>query len=286
MESGGSIRGDADIQMVGQAFGSGAASAPTPNFNTKVASPAYAGAPTHPRVLFDEAHHNFHTAERPVQAVRRADHQRRLPGHPQQEKFTRDVLEKGDILVIANALGPRDGQAEASNPAFTDAECDAVRDWVKDGGSLLLITDHAPFGSAAQCLAKRFGVGMSTGTVSDPSNSEGGDRAWSSAARTTSWATTRSPGAATIPSGSTASRPSPAVAQGARGERPDPQAGRHRGRSRRCDDEKPVSAAGRAQGLAFSLRQGPGRRHGRGRRALRPGRRRGREVRDERPRHR
>ena len=67
------------------------------------------------------------------------------------------------------------GQDEASNPAFTDAECDAVRDWVKGGGALLLITDHAPMGSAAQCLAKRFDVNLSTGAVGDPKNSEGGE---------------------------------------------------------------------------------------------------------------
>jgi len=74
------------------------------------------------------------------------------------------MLAKGNILIIANALGAEGmGQAGASNSAFTEAECDAVRDWVQAGGSLLLITDHAPFGSAAESLAKRFGVDMSKG---------------------------------------------------------------------------------------------------------------------------
>jgi len=36
-----------------------------------------------------------------------------------------------------------------------------VRDWVKGGGHLLLIADHAPMGSANQILAERFGVNMS-----------------------------------------------------------------------------------------------------------------------------
>ncbi len=80
-------------------------------------------------------------------------------------------MQKGDILVIANALSAEEWTPD---PAFTDAECDAVRDWVKDGGCLLLITDHAPFGSAAECLAKRFGVDMSKGAVGDPKNSEEG----------------------------------------------------------------------------------------------------------------
>ena len=84
------------------------------------------------------------------------------------------MLRKGDILIIANALGAEGmGQPGAANPAFTDAECDAVRDWVQDGGTLLFITDHAPFGSAAESLAKRFGVDMSKGATSDPANSEG-----------------------------------------------------------------------------------------------------------------
>jgi hypothetical protein len=40
-----------------------------------------------------------------------------------------------DILVISNALGAAQmNMPEAANPAFTDAECDAVRDWVKGGG--------------------------------------------------------------------------------------------------------------------------------------------------------
>ena len=34
----------------------------------------------------------------------------------------------------------------------------AVRDWVKGGGSLLLIADHMPFPGAAGTLASAFGV--------------------------------------------------------------------------------------------------------------------------------
>src|SRR5204863_372769 len=59
---------------------------------------------------------------------------------------------------------------QAGQSPFTDEECDAVRDWVREGGSLLLIADHAPFGAAAEKLAQRLGVEMSKGFTGDPIN--------------------------------------------------------------------------------------------------------------------
>ncbi len=121
--------------------------------------------------MFDEAHHNFHTAGgryKPFADLMASDGYQIIPN---RERFSGDFLNKGDILVIANALG----QPDAAKPAFTDAECDAVRAWIEAGGSLLFISDHAPMGSAAECLAKKLGVSMSTGATSDPEHSEGSD---------------------------------------------------------------------------------------------------------------
>jgi hypothetical protein len=164
-----------DANMVAEALNvGGGGQRADPDFDTKVARPAY--KTDHPRVLFDEAHNNFHTTGgryKPFADVITNDGYKVIPN---RNKFTKELLAQGDILIIANALGAeRMGQAGAANSAFTDAECDAVRDWVQGGGSLLLITDHAPFGSAAESLSKRFGVDMSKGFTSDSSNSEGGD---------------------------------------------------------------------------------------------------------------
>jgi hypothetical protein len=152
--------------------GGGGGQRSDPSFDTKVAKPAF--KTEHPRVLFDEAHNNFHTTGgryKPFAEIIANDGFQVIPN---KEKFTKEVLAKGDILIIANALGAEGmGRPGASNSAFSPAECDAVRDWVRGGGSLLLITDHAPFGSAAESLAQRFGVDMSKGYTSDPSNSEG-----------------------------------------------------------------------------------------------------------------
>jgi hypothetical protein len=141
-----------------------------PNFDAAVARPAYAKA--HPKVLFDEAHHNFHTASGRYKAFADLITNDGYRVTPNKQKFSRESLGGYDILVIANALGadaPSD--PKASSPAFAEAECDAVRDWVRRGGGLLLITDHHPTGAAAENLARRFGVEMRDSTVVDTAES-------------------------------------------------------------------------------------------------------------------
>lgn len=136
-----------------------------PNFNARVSGPTY--TKEHPVVLFDEAHQNFHTSSgryKPFAELLTNDGYKIVPN---QEKFQSDSLVGGQILVIANAQGVND---RGDAPAFTDDECNAVRDWVNTGGSLLLITDIYPTGSAAENLAARFGVQMSKGFTEDPLN--------------------------------------------------------------------------------------------------------------------
>lgn len=140
-----------------------------PNFNAKVDKPAYKN--NGPRVLFDEAHNNFHTASgryKPFADLITNDGYRVVAN---KQMFSRVLLKGYRVLVISNAIGaPQMNEAAASNSAFTDEENDAVRDWVKAGGSLLLIADHAPMGSANQNLANRFGVDMSKMYTVDQQN--------------------------------------------------------------------------------------------------------------------
>jgi hypothetical protein len=71
-------------------------------------------------------------------------------------KFTAETFKGIDVFIVVNA--------EAT---FEDAESDALRDWVKAGGSLLLTADHAPYGAFTQSLAARFGVTMGKGWAFD-----------------------------------------------------------------------------------------------------------------------
>ena len=146
---------------------------PDPEFDTRVENPAY--KKDGPRVMFDEAHHNFHTTEgryKPFVDLMMNDGYRVTRN---RQPFTKTMLGSFKILVISNALGAEeDDEDGADRSAFTDQEIQAVHDWVKGGGSLLLIADHAPFGGAAAALAERFGVDMSKGYTFDKENSVAG----------------------------------------------------------------------------------------------------------------
>ena len=143
---------------------------PDPEFNSVVERPAY--TKDFPRVLFDEAHNNFHTTTgryKPFADLIVSDGYHIVRN---RKPFTEAGLGTFKVLIIANALGADEMDDEgAERSAFTDEECDAVRDWVKSGGALLLIADHAPFGGAAENLGKRFQIEMSKGFTLDPANS-------------------------------------------------------------------------------------------------------------------
>jgi hypothetical protein len=157
------------VAFVGAAFSAPAAAQQVADssFVPRVARPAY--TTTHPRILFDEAHHNFHRANGRYRAFAdlvTADGCRVIPN---AHAFDAATLAGGDVLVISNALGHENmADSAASHPAFTESECDAVRDWVMAGGALLLIADHAPMGAANEILGRRFGVDMSKGYTIDP----------------------------------------------------------------------------------------------------------------------
>lgn len=81
----------------------GAQQVADPNFDARIAHPAY--AKNGPRVLFDEAHNNFHTAGgryKPFADLITNDGYQITPN---KEKFSAATLKGFEILVISNALG-------------------------------------------------------------------------------------------------------------------------------------------------------------------------------------
>lgn len=133
----------------------------------------------HPRVVIDRSHYNAHTARgkyRPFAEMLRMDGCEVKNG---TRKFSAGSLKKTDLLVIVNAAGaghpqlmginlPMSKEGKRENPAFSAKEIEAVRTWVESGGSLLLIADHSPYGSASASLAQAFGVHMHQGFTEIP----------------------------------------------------------------------------------------------------------------------
>jgi hypothetical protein len=139
----------------------------------------------HPRVVIDRAHHNAHTARGKYAPFATLLEMDGFDVESGKRSFSAKSLEKTDVLVIVNASGggkpnlmginlPFGGKDRRAQPAFKADEIEAVRAWVEQGGSLLLIADHAPFGEASAALAAAFGVTMYKGfteipnEVSDP----------------------------------------------------------------------------------------------------------------------
>ncbi|WP_374570766.1 DUF4350 domain-containing protein [Phenylobacterium sp.] len=110
-------------------------------------------------VAIDAAHHNFHTADgryAPFATVLRNDGFRVVS---LDETITRASLAPVQVLVIANALDASNVKSwKLPTPsAFTDEEVETLRQWVSEGGSVLVIADHMPFAGAIQKLAAAFG---------------------------------------------------------------------------------------------------------------------------------
>ena len=227
------------------------------NFDVRVAEPAH---PKLRRVLFDEAHNNFHTAGGRYKPFADLISNDGYEVTSNKQRFTSETLRGYDILVIANALGSADaGSSDATKPAFTDGECDAVRDWVRNGGALLLISDHAPAGAANQILAQRFGIDMRNAVTVDERNyakdtdNPGNIVYTRDSGRLADHAITRGRNVAervnTIIAFTGQSLTGPAHSFAFMRLADTAQ-------DRMSGSEKPVSAAGRAQGIALTLGKG------------------------------
>lgn len=114
-----------------------------------------------PAIWIDEGHNNFHVAQRAFDGFIKLMKQDGYVIERSEATFEKPSSLKGcDILVIANALHESNigGNWVLPTPsAFTQKEIKTIRDWVFDGGKLLLIADHMPFSGAAYDLGKAFG---------------------------------------------------------------------------------------------------------------------------------
>lgn len=160
------------------------------DYRPTVRSPAFQPG-TGPVVLVDESHNNFHTIS-PTR-IPDATHTGHvtIPGRlsafrdlltadgyrlrPLSEKISAQSLSQGSILVISNALADVniDSWALPNPSAFDAEEIAVVVDWVRNGGSLLLVADHQPWPAAAGNLALSLGFIFNNGSASGTNLEEG-----------------------------------------------------------------------------------------------------------------
>ena len=138
---------------------------PDSAFRPPVARPAFAEG-AGPLLCLDEAHHNFHTLDNRFYAFGALARRDGFRTRPSRDAFSARSLAPCRILAISNAQ-PSDAEWDSyptpTPSAFTRDEISAVKAWVTEGGSLLLIADHMPLAGAAKALAAAFDVDFTDG---------------------------------------------------------------------------------------------------------------------------
>ena len=91
---------------------------------------------------------------------------------PLKEPISKSSINKADILIIISALHKTniDNWKLPTPEAFNDLEINELLQWIKEGGSLLLVADHMPFPGAIKKLSSNLGVEWLNGFVIDSVN--------------------------------------------------------------------------------------------------------------------
>ena len=127
-----------------------------------------------PKILIDAGHHNFVVElglNKPLFDVASSDgYQIKIDSM----QFTKEYLSNYNIVVIWPAMPFKFGSKNqvTDEITFTIDELDALHDWVSNGGSLLMFSEHAPIDKSVTPLFNKFGIQLSTGIVVDSLNSD------------------------------------------------------------------------------------------------------------------
>lgn len=115
-----------------------------------------------PTVYIDEIHNNFHTKDgrfKPFSTLLERD------GYTVKSLTTYDVLNEAEVLVISNAIHTNNIRSwqQPIHDAFSSEDIRILKNWVEEGGRLLIIADHMPFSGATNSLANAFGFDFCDG---------------------------------------------------------------------------------------------------------------------------
>ena len=143
------------------------------SFNANVVHPKFMKG-YGPKILIDAGHHNFLVEIgliKPLFDVASSDgYQIKIDSM----QFTKEYLSNYNIVVIWPAMPFKFGSKNqvTDEITFTTDELNALHDWVSNGGSLLMFSEHAPIDKSVTPLFNKFGIQLSTGIVVDSLNSD------------------------------------------------------------------------------------------------------------------
>lgn len=132
------------------------------NFSYPIIDPKYSLG-NGPLILFDEAHNNASTLKGAYSAFRKLLTADGYTVVASKEKVTSQVLKKARVYVTVNAMYDLEDWNLPARSAFSRQEIKDLSDWVANGGSLFLVTDHMPCGGSVSELAERFGINILNG---------------------------------------------------------------------------------------------------------------------------
>ncbi len=137
------------------------------------------------RILFDESHSEAWTIRRELAAEMQ-------PGHPEDSSYaiaaeklaardfevlpnagrplTRETLAGADVVVIAHPSDPKwEATTSAGSPRLRDDEIDALDEFVRGGGGLIVCgeTEQEKYGNNLNALLARFAIEVENSTVQD-----------------------------------------------------------------------------------------------------------------------
>ena len=143
------------------------------NVNLEVEDPSFE-INDGPLIMFDSTHKNFfiqsHLIKPLVDLLLNDGYRVSFL----DKEFSKSSLSQATVLVVITAL-PFDFATEtsaANKNTFSENELNELQNWVNNGGSLLVFSEHAPFDQAINPLLRKFDIESSIGTTVDTINYE------------------------------------------------------------------------------------------------------------------
>lgn len=140
-------------------------------FNANVSNPAYKKQKG-PKLLIDAGHHNFIVEMGLIKPF--VDLSTNDGYQPKIDSgvFTSAYLANYQMVLITPAMPFKFGSKKevTTEITFTPDELAALKDWVTKGGSLIMLSEHAPIDKSMTPLFNTFGIQLSIGAVVDSVN--------------------------------------------------------------------------------------------------------------------